>query len=62
MYDGTTQTFLKGLDIHSDNRVDVIDSAGTIGVAVLLLLPPITGPISLLLRLLSLLHLTGQDI
>ena len=47
--DGTTQTFLKGLDIHSDNRVDVIDSAGTIGVAVLHLLPPITVLISLLL-------------
>jgi hypothetical protein len=52
-YDGTIQTFLKGLDIHSDNGVDVIASADTIDVSVLLLLPPITDRISLFRRLLS---------
>jgi hypothetical protein len=58
IYDGTIQTFLKGLDIHSDNGVDVIASADTIGVSVLLLLrPPITDRISLFRRLLNFLHL-----
>ncbi|OXV09074.1 hypothetical protein Egran_03163, partial [Elaphomyces granulatus] len=42
IYDGTIQTFLKGLDVYSNNRVGVIVSAGTTGVALLLLLPPIT--------------------
>ena len=53
IYDGTIQTFLKGLDIHSDNGVDVIASADTIGVSVLLLLPQITDRISLFQRLLN---------
>jgi hypothetical protein len=55
IYDGTIQTFLKGLDVHSDNGVEVIVSDGMIDAAVLLLPPPITVPI--LLLLLTPLHL-----